>query len=305
MISNKLSPPLPASEEPARTRGQFGKRTWRLPGYGLILSLPILVWQLLFFVAPLLFLLTISFWLVRNFRMVPAFEWLNWKYLFSREYFWDAYLHTWAMAAGASVLISAVAFPCAYTIAFKFRESTRQWLVLLLITPFFTSYLVRTYSWQVFLSDQGLLNSALALLGVGPLPMLNTSFGSYVGYFTLCLPLVVLLQLFSLMYIDRTLIEAAHNLRAGRLRTVFGVVIPSARVGIVIAALFCFIMTFGDFVSPLYLGGGQPPTLSTLITDTTKSGQQWPRAAVIATTMIVTLLATAFLMVRHAYRRRA
>lgn len=160
----------------------------------------------------------------------PAFEWLNWKYLFSREYFWDAYLHTWAMAAGASVLISAVAFPCAYTIAFKFRESTRQWLVLLLITPFFTSYLVRTYSWQVFLSDQGLLNSALALLGIGPLPLLNTSFGSYVGYFTLCLPLVVLLQLFSLMYIDRTLIEAAHNLRAGRLRTVFGVVIPSARV---------------------------------------------------------------------------
>jgi ABC-type spermidine/putrescine transport system permease subunit I len=164
---------------------------------------------------------------------------------------------------------------------------------------------VRTYSWQVFLSDQGLLNSALALLGIGPLPLLNTSFGSYVGYFTLCLPLVVLLQLFSLMYIDRTLIEAAHNLRAGRLRTVFGVVIPSARVGIVIAALFCFIMTFGDFVSPLYLGGGQQPTLSTLITDTTKSGQQWPRAAVIATTMIVTLLATAFLMVRHAYRRRA
>ncbi|MNE52692.1 Putrescine transport system permease protein PotH [compost metagenome] len=164
---------------------------------------------------------------------------------------------------------------------------------------------MRTYSWQVFLSDQGLLNSALALLGIGPLPLLNTSFGSYVGYFTLCLPLVVLLQLFSLMYIDRTLIEAAHNLRAGRLRTVFGVVIPSARVGIVIAALFCFIMTFGDFVSPLYLGGGQPPTLSTLITDTTKSGQQWPRAAVIATTMIVTLLATAFLMVRHAYRRRA
>lgn len=99
MISNKLSPPLPASEEPARTRGQFGKRTWRLPGYGLILSLPILVWQLLFCSA-----LAVSadhqFWLVRNFRMVPAFEWLNWKYLFSREYFWDAYLHTWAMAAG-------------------------------------------------------------------------------------------------------------------------------------------------------------------------------------------------------------
>lgn len=306
MITNKVSPPLPAREEPSDTRASRpGRRNFRLPWYGLSFSLPILIWQSVFFVFPLVFLVTISFWLVRNFRMQPAFESQNWSYMFSRGFFWDAYFHTWAMAAGACVLISVVAFPCAYAIAFKFRAATRQWLILLLITPFFTSYLVRTYSWQVFLSDQGLLNSALALLGIGPLPMLNTAFGSYVGYFTLCLPLVVLLQLFSLMSIDRTLIEAAHNLRAGRVRTVFLVIIPSARVGIVVAALFCFIMTFGDFVSPLYLGGGQPPTLSTLITDTTKSGQQWPRAAVIATAMIVTLLMVAFLMVRYAYRRRA
>ena len=105
---------------------------------------------------------------------------------------------------------------------------------------------------------------------------------------------MVLLQLFSLVFVDRTLIEAAHNLRCGRLRTVFEIVVPAARVGLVIAALFCFILTFGDFVSPLYLGGGDPPTLSILITDTTKSGQQWPRAAVIALTMIATLLAVAF-----------
>jgi spermidine/putrescine transport system permease protein/putrescine transport system permease protein len=308
MISNKLKvPPQPlASQAPVDAhRARPHKRVWRLPWYGLGFSLPILIWQLIFFVFPLVFLVTISFWLVRNFRMTPAFEGLNWSYMFSRGFFWDAYLHTFAMAAGATVLISMVAFPCAYTIAFKFRESARQLLVLLLITPFFTSYLVRTYSWQVFLSDQGILNAALGQLGLGPLSMLNTTFGTYVGYFTLCLPLVVLLQLFSLMYIDRSLIEAAHNLRAGRLRTVFVVVIPSARIGIVVAALFCFIMTFGDFVSPLYLGGGQPPTLSTLITDTTKSGQQWPRAAVIATMMILTLLIVAFTAVRFAYRRRA
>ncbi|WP_238474197.1 ABC transporter permease [Pseudomonas cavernicola] len=282
-----------------------GKKTFRLPWYGLSFSMPILIWQLIFFVFPLVFLVAISFWVVRNFRMVPTFEWLNWSYMLSRGFFWDAYLHTLGMAAGATVLVSMVAFPCAYTIAFKFRESAKQLIVLLLITPFFTSYLVRTYSWQVFLSDNGILNAALGLLGLGPIPMLNTAFGTYVGYFTLCLPLVVLLQLFSLMYIDRSLIEAAHNLGCGRLRTVFQVVVPSARIGIVVAALFCFILTFGDFVSPLYLGGGQPPTLSTLITDTTKSGQQWPRAAVIATMMIVTLLITAFGSVRFAYRRRA
>ena len=115
---------------------------------------------------------------------------------------------------------------------------------------------------------------------------------------------MVLLQLFSLAYVDRNLIEAAHNLRCGRLATIFLVIIPSARVGLVIAALFCFILTFGDFVSPLYLGGGNPPTLSILISDTTKAGQQWPRAAVIAITMIVTLLVAAFVAVSFAYRRR-
>lgn len=72
-----------------------------------------------------------------------------------------------------------------------------------------------------------------------------------------------------------------------------------------IAALFSFILCFGDFVSPIYLGGGDPTTLSILITDTTKSGQQWPRAAVIALTMIATLLVVAFLSVRFAYKGRA
>lgn len=309
MLSDKLktSPPVLTDNAAGETlmRQGPGKKVFRMPWYGLSFSMPILIWQLIFFLFPLAFLVAISFWVVRNFRMVPTFEWLNWGYMLSRGFFWDAYVHTLAMAAGATVLISLVAFPCAYTIAFKFRESTKQLLVLLLITPFFTSYLVRTYSWQVFLSDNGIFNAALGLLGLEPMAMLNTAFGTYIGYFTLCLPLVVLLQLFSLMYIDRSLIEAAHNLGCARLQTVWRVVIPSARIGIVVAALFCFILTFGDFVSPLYLGGGQPPTLSTLITDTTKSGQQWPRAAVIATLMIVTLLIVAFGAVRFAYRRRA
>lgn len=288
------STPTPASRR--RTQG---------PWYGLTFALPMLVWQLAFFVFPLAFLLTISFWVVRNFRMQPTFEWLNWSYVLSRGYFWDVYLHTLTMACGATLLISLVAFPCAYAIAFKLRTSARQLAILLLVTPFFTSYLVRTYSWQVFLSDNGILNALFGQLGIGALPMLNSSFGTFVGYFTLCLPLAVVLQLFSLMYLDRSLVEAAHNLGCGRLRTVLQVVLPSARVGVVVAALFCFILCFGDFVSPLYLGGGQPPTLSTLIADTTKAGQQWPRAAVIACMMIVTLLLVAFAAVRFAYRRRA
>ena len=133
--------------------------------------------------------------------------------------------------------------------------------------------------------------------------MLNTKFGTMVGYLALSLPLVTILQTFSLANIDQRQVEAAYNLGCGKLRSVFTVVIPLARVGIIIGAVFCFILSFGDFVSPYYLGGSLPPTLSILIVDTTKAGQQWPKAGVIAITMIVTLFVVALSAIAIAYRR--
>ncbi|GAB4292498.1 MAG: hypothetical protein Kow0058_11080 [Roseovarius sp.] len=276
----------------------------RLSLYGLTFSLPLLLWQLLFFVFPLAFLVALSFWTVKNFAMRPDFDTVNWVTMYGRKVFWQAYGNTLAMAAAAAALTSLLAFPCAYAIAFKLSDGARRWAILLMVIPFFTSYLVRVYTWQVFLSDAGIINALLGWVGIGPVGMLNTLGATMIGYLTLTFPLVVLLQLFSLIFIDRTLIEAAHNMRCGRLRTVFEVIIPSARVGLVIAALFAFILCFGDFVSPIYLGGGDPTTLSILITDTTKSGQQWPRAAVIALSMIGTLLIVAFAAIRLAYKGR-
>ena len=273
--------------------------------YGLTFSLPLLIWQILFFVFPLVFLVALSFWTVKNFTMQADFNTVNWTTMYGRSVFWQAYGTTLAMAAVASALTSILAFPAAYAIAFKLSENARRWAVFLMVIPFFTSYLVRVYSWQIFLSDNGIINVVLGWIGLGPVAMLNTVGATLIGYLTLAFPLVVLLQLFSLAFLDRTLIEAAHNMRCGRLRTVFAVIIPSARTGLVIAALFAFILSFGDFVSPIYLGGGEPTTLSILITDTTKSGQQWPRAAVIALTMIGTLMVVAFLAVKFAYKGKS
>jgi spermidine/putrescine transport system permease protein len=121
---------------------------------------------------------------------------------------------------------------------------------------------------------------------------------------TLVLPLVVILQTFSLAAIDRNLIEASANLGATPRATLFRVILPAARIGLIIGFVFAFILSFGDFVSPFYLGGSKPPTLSILIIDTTKSGQQWPRAAVVAVMMIVTLFIVAFAAVATAYGRR-
>ncbi len=272
--------------------------------YAIAWRLPMLVWQGLFFIGPLVFMVAMSFFLVKNYRMEPAFQFSNWEKVLGRGFFWDSYFLTLWLAVLATCVTSLVAFPASYFLAFKVKDTVRRWAVFFLIIPFFTSYLVRIFAWQVILAQQGVINAGLSFIGVGPFTMLNTKFGTMIGYLTLCLPLAVILQTFSLAQIDKRLVEAAHNLGCGRLRSVFTVVVPLAKTGLVVAAVFCFILSFGDFVAPYYLGGSKPPTLSIMIIDTSKSGQQWPRAAVIAIMMIVTLLTVAFAAIGYAYRKR-
>lgn len=271
--------------------------------YALTWRLPIIAWQSLFFVGPLLFMVVISFYLVRNYRMTEAFELVNWQRMLSRDYFWDSYLYTLAIAGASAVLAMLVAFPAAYALAFRASASQRRLAVFLLVIPFFSSYLVRTFAWYVILAESGVVNAALGRVGLGPYTMLNTHFGTVVGYLTLVLPLAVILQTVSMASIDRTLVEAARNLGCRPLATLWRVIVPLARTGLIVALLFCFILSFGDFVAPFYLGGSQEPTLPILILDTTKSGQQWPRAAVVAVMMMVTLFAVAFAAITLAYRR--
>lgn len=268
------------------------------------LLLPPLIWQLVFFVAPLVFLVVISFWTVKNFQLEPAFSSRNWVHMLSRESFWAAYRYTWQLSLMAAFSATLMAFPAAYSIAFHLEPRGRKLALMLLVIPFFTAYLVRAYAWQVVLADNGIVNGALRAMGWPALPLLNNSFGSLIGFLTLCLPLVVLIHVMGMSQIDKNLIEAARNMRAGPLRTAWEVILPSMKASLVIAWLFAFILSFGDFVSPTYLGGGASPTLTNMIIDATKSGQQWPRAAVVAVTMIVTLLLTSLCAGALAYRRK-
>jgi ABC-type spermidine/putrescine transport system permease subunit I len=287
------------SSLPAGALRSAPKRTGH--AYGLVLGLPMLIWQLLFFAAPLFFLVVMTFWLVKNFRLTPDFVFDNWTKLLGAQYFWDIYLRTFLNGLLAAAIASLLAFPCAYALAFRASANIRWLGVFLLITPFFTSYLVRTYTWKVILTGNGMINAALGLAGIGPFDMVNNLFGTVIGYLTLVLPLVILLQLFSLAYVDRTLVEAAHNLGCSALRTVFQVVIPAAKTGLVLAATFAFILAYGDYVSPTLLGGSKPPTMSILIVDVVKSGANWPQASVVAVMMSVTLLAVSFAALIFAY----
>ncbi len=274
-------------------------------GFAWSMRLPIIVWQVLFFVGPLLFMVAMSFFLVKNYRMEEAFEMKNWQRMLTRGYFWDSYFLTLALAGLSALVTSLLAFPAAFALAFKVSPAVRSWALFLLIIPFFTSYLVRIFSWYVILAESGVVNALLAHISLGPYTMLNTKFGTIIGYMTLTMPLVVVLQTFALSNIDRNLVQAAYNLGCSPWRSVYRVIIPLAKTGLIVAALFCFILSFGDFVSPYYLGGSKPPTLPILIIDTTKSGQQWPRAAVVAVMMMLTLITIAFAAITLAYKKRA
>ena len=275
-----------------------------LNGFSLTWRMPMPVWQALFFIGPLLFMIAMTFFLVKNYRMTEAFEMKNWIKMLSRNFFWDSYFLTFWLALLSTITATIIAFPASYFLSFKLSENARRWAIFFLIVPFFTSYLVRTFSWYVILAEKGGVNALFGLIGLGPFTILNTPVATLIGYMTFCLPLVIVLQTLSLANVDKSLIEAAWNLGAGRLKTLVRVIIPSAKTGLIIAAVFCFILSYGDFVAPYYLGGSKPPTLSILIVDTTKSGQQWPRAAVVAVMMMITLLTVAFAAIMFAYREK-
>lgn len=153
-----------------------------------------------------------------------------------------------ALALLSAAVTSLLAFPCTYLLAFKISPMVRRWMVLLLSIPFVTGYLLRAYDWQMLLNE-GVSNGLLGVL---------------VGHLTLTLPLVVVLQLVGLTKVDRSLIEVARNLGCRPLGVLLQVILPVAGGWIVIAALAGFILAFGDFMAPQYLGA---------------SNVSWPNAA--------------------------
>lgn len=272
--------------------------------FAVTMSLPPLLWQLAFFVGPLIVLVAMTFWSVKMFRLSPDFVFGNWTHLLNAQFFRDAYLYTLGVALAAAFIASLLSLPVAYTLARKVSPNVQRLVIFLLIITFFTSYPVRIYAWQIVLSPDGILNGVLATLGLGAVEILNTTFATIIGFLTLVMPLVILIQTFAIASVDQRLIEAAYNLGCSHHRTLFTVLLPSARVGLILAATFAFVLSFGDYMSPSLLGGSRPPTLSVLLTDQVKSGNHWPRAAVVAVVMIMTLMVVVLGMLGLAYRKK-
>ncbi|AHD03394.1 ABC transporter permease [Leisingera methylohalidivorans] len=294
-----MTSPAIAARTPARRFHFLFNRAWQA-----LWVLPLPAWLLLFFAVPLGLLVAISFWSVANYRLTPDATLSAWRYVLGLDFLWASFWRSYGLAMASAVAVSLLAFPASYAMAFVAAPRQRLILLGLAIAPFFTSYLVRIYSWQVFLAEGGVISSIVQALGGKGESLLNTYFALFLGHATLALPVVLILQTIALANVDRTGISAAANLGARPGAILLRVILPAARPGLTLGLLFAFLLSYAEFVSAAYLGGGAFQTLPILVTDLVRAGQQWPRAAVVSLLMIASLLATAFVTVLWAYREK-
>ncbi|WP_413693194.1 ABC transporter permease [Psychromonas sp. KJ10-2] len=250
------------------------------------MALPPLLWQFIFFILPMSFLIILTFWKVESYKPVPAFILDNWIKVLSSNSFQRAFLYTFEMSLISTVVIILIALPAAMIIALRVSEKYQPLFIALLIVPVFTSYVLRAYAWQIILSPNGLINWVISFIGLDTQYMLGGDLALQIGYITLCLPVVILILTFALLGIDKSHLEAASNLGCLPYQVFWYVLIPSIKAGLFLAITTIFMLTFADYIAPLLLSGSNPPTLSILIVDTIKSGSQWPRAAVIGIVMM-------------------
>jgi spermidine/putrescine transport system permease protein len=195
------------------------------------------------------------------------------------------------IAGTTTVIALLIGYPTAYAIALLPRK-WRTVALVLVVLPFWTNFLIRTYAWIILLNSEGPLNKALLYIGIisAPLGFLYTPGAVIAGLVYAYLPLVVLPVYASIERLDRTLLEAASNLGASRIRVFFDVTLPLTLPGAMIGAIFVFVPSLGNFIVPELLGGGKTVMVGNLIRDQFLQARDWPFGAVLALVVIAMLV---------------
>ena len=210
------------------------------------------------------------------------------------------------LAVAATIGSLILGFPVAYFIA---RQNPRnQNLLLFLITlPFWTNLLIRTYSWILILSKDGVVEQPLLALGIidESLGMMYTNGAIAVGLIYTYLPLMVLPIYASLEKLDFRLIEAAHDLYAGRIKVMKEVIVPLAMPGIIAGCILVFVPSLGAFIAPDLLGGGKKLMLGSLIQLQFSSSRNWPFGSAIAICLLALVMISLIIQARSVAKRKA
>ena len=275
-------------------------RLWR----GFVIALPY-AWLLLFFLAPFAIVLKISFAdpIVAQPPFTPFFDWGasagskilatldNYRFLLEDNLYWVSYLKSIKIAGIATLLCLLLGFPMAYAIALAPRP-WRNLLLLLVILPFWTSFLLRVYAWMVMLGKQGLINNLLMSIGLTdePLQLLYTDGAVYLGIVYTYVPFMILPLYASLERLDPDVHEAAADLGAKPLRVFYDVTIPLAMPGIIAGSLLVFIPALGEYVIPALLGGLDSLMIGRTLYDEFFVNRDWPLASAVAIVLLLILI---------------
>jgi putrescine transport system permease protein len=285
-------------------------------------SLPYL-WLLVLFLVPFLIVLKISLSdiaiaippytptldLAGGWQGVKAYfaglDFENYVFLTEDDLYWKAYLSSVKIAGLSTLLTLAVGLPIAYAMA-RAPVAWRPTLMMLVILPFWTSFLIRVYAWMGILSNEGYLNQLL--LGMGlisePLLILNTNIAVYIGIVYTYLPFMILPIYASLERMDASLLEAAEDLGCSRLTAFWIVTLPLARPGVIAGCFLVFIPAVGEFVIPSLLGGSDTLMIGKVLWEEFFSNRDWPVASAVAIILLLILIIPIVLFQRQEQLNR-
>ena len=279
-------------------------RDWGVTGRTAVIGVPYL-WLVLFFLIPFIIVLKIS---VSDLRLgMPPYEplvhWIesqvvalqinfgNYAFLFKDALYRNAYLNSILVAATSTVLCLLVGYPMAYGIA-RTSPSWRNLLLMMVMLPFWTSFLLRVYAWIGILKNNGLINNVLMAMGVidEPIVMLQTDFAVYVGIVYSYLPFMVLPLYATLEKMDLTLLEAAADLGCHPTKAFLTITLPLSVPGMVAGSMLVFIPAVGEFVIPALLGGPDSLMIGRVLWEEFFHNRDWPVASAVAIAMLILLV---------------
>ena len=282
------------------TRPDVGDRIWRY----FVIAVPYL-WLFTFFLIPFLFVFKISFSdpVIGQPPFTPLFDWSNdaagtflgtldnYRFLTEDNLYWISYLKSAKIATVSTLLCLLLGYPMAYGIA-RAGTATRNLLLLLVILPFWTSFLLRVYAWMGMLSTHGVINNLLIWTGLidQPLKMLYTDFAVYLGIVYTYLPFMILPLYANLERLDLSLHEAAADLGSRPLQVFRDITIPMSLPGIIAGCLLVFIPALGEFVIPSLLGGLDSLMIGRTLYNEFFQNRDWPLASAVATVLLFILV---------------
>jgi putrescine transport system permease protein len=285
-------------------------------GRSLVIALPY-AWLLLFLLLPILIVLKISLGetTLASPPYSPMLQWAedrtlwiqfhlgNYAFLWQDPLYLSAYLNSLKVAAVSTVLCLLIGYPMAYGIA-RAPSGWRIVLLMLVILPFWTSFLIRVYAWIGLLQGNGLINHLLLSVGLidQPLALLHTNFAVYLGIVYSYLPFMILPLYATLVRMDLTLLEAAADLGCHPWKAFVTVTLPLSMPGIIAGSLLVFIPAVGEFVIPDLLGGPDSLMIGKVLWTEFFSNRDWPVAAAVAVAMLLLILIPLLLFQRIGER---